>query len=143
MDIQARRRASGTFVEMNCSSMTGNLLAGELFGHVRGAFTTAYETRQGLLDVADGGTLFLDEIGGHGPRGPGAVLKVLEEKRYRSIGDVKEKRKRSSDLFPRQTGTWTGMSGEAVQERPVLQDKRIPDHDPSLEGEGRRHPRPP
>src|SRR5262249_27410687 len=69
------------FVEVNCSSLRGELLSNELFGHVRGAFTSAVETRQGLLDVADGGTLFLDEIGDMEIGVQSQFLKVLEEKR--------------------------------------------------------------
>ena len=55
-------RSSEFFVEVNCSALKGDLLSSELFGHVRGAFTSAHQDKQGLLEVADGGTLFLDEI---------------------------------------------------------------------------------
>ncbi|MCI0416834.1 sigma-54 dependent transcriptional regulator [bacterium] len=85
-------RSSSTFVEVNCSSLRGELLSNELFGHVRGAFTSAVETRQGLLDVADGGTLFLDEIADMDPGVQSQFLKVLEEKRYRRLGDIQERR---------------------------------------------------
>lgn len=85
-------RESLPFVEVNCSSLRGELLASELFGHVRGAFTSAIETKQGLLDVADGATLFLDEIGDMDPTVQAQFLKVLEEKRYRRLGDVQERR---------------------------------------------------
>lgn len=85
------RRASSAFVEINCASLKGDLLANELFGHVRGAFTSALETKQGLLDVVNGGTLFLDEIGDMDPAVQSQFLKVLEEKRYRRLGDTVEK----------------------------------------------------
>lgn len=85
-------RSALPFVEVNCSSLRGELLSSELFGHVRGAFTSAVETRQGLLDVADGGTLFLDEIGDMDPSVQAPFLKVLEEKRYRRLGEVQERR---------------------------------------------------
>lgn len=90
--FQHSPRSSMPFVEVNCSSLRGELLSNELFGHVRGAFTSAMETREGLLDVADGGTLFLDEIGDMDAGVQSQMLKVLEEKRYRRLGDVQERR---------------------------------------------------
>lgn len=88
-------RASAPFVEVNCSSLRGELLSSELFGHVRGAFTSAVDDRQGLIEVADGGTLFLDEIGDMDILVQAQFLKVIEEKRYRRLGDV---RMRSSEF---------------------------------------------
>ena len=85
-------RAVKAFVEINCASLKGDLLANELFGHVRGAFTSATDTKEGLLDVANGGTLFLDEIGDMDPGVQAQFLKVLEEKRYRRLGDTQERR---------------------------------------------------
>lgn len=81
-----------SFVELNCSSLRGELLASELFGHAKGAFTSAVKDKQGLLQVADGGTLFLDEIGDMDPGVQAQFLKVIEEKRYRRLGEVKERR---------------------------------------------------
>ncbi len=81
-----------SFIEMNCSSLRGELLASELFGHVKGAFTSAIKEKQGLLQVADGGTLFLDEIGDMDMSVQAQFLKVIEEKRYRRLGEVKERR---------------------------------------------------
>lgn len=89
---QNGKRAGNPFVEVNCSSLRGELLSNELFGHIRGAFTSAAETRQGLLDVADGGTLFLDEIGDMELSVQAQFLKVLDEKRFRRLGDVQEQR---------------------------------------------------
>ena len=85
------RRASSAFVEINCASLRGDLLANELFGHTRGAFTSASENKQGLLDVVNGGTLFLDEIGDMDLSVQSQFLKVLEEKRYRRLGDTIER----------------------------------------------------
>lgn len=82
-------RAAMPFVEVNCSSLRGELLSSELFGHVRGAFTSAVEDRQGLIEVADGGTLFLDEIGDMDIAVQAQFLKVIEEKRYRRLGEVR------------------------------------------------------
>ncbi len=80
---------TGPFVEINCSSLRGELFASELYGHARGAFTSAVQDRQGLIDVADGGTLFLDEIGDMEVAVQAQFLKVIEEKCYRRLGEVK------------------------------------------------------
>jgi transcriptional regulator with PAS, ATPase and Fis domain len=82
-------------VEVNCSGLRGELLVSELFGHAKGAFTSAVQDRQGLLDVADGGTLFLDEIGDMDLAVQAQFLKVIEEKSYRRLGEV---RMRTSDF---------------------------------------------
>ena len=88
-------RNSGAFVEVNCSGLRGELLVSELFGHCKGAFTSAVQDKQGLLDVADGGTLFLDEIGDMDLAVQAQFLKVIEEKSYRRLGEV---RMRTSDF---------------------------------------------
>lgn len=85
-------RSPAAFVELNCSGLHGDLLSRELFGNVRGAFTSADRDREGLLSSADGGTLFLDEIGEMDPSVQAQFLKVLEEKTYRRLGDTKQQR---------------------------------------------------
>jgi DNA-binding NtrC family response regulator len=80
------------FVEVSCAGLPRDLLASELFGHARGAFTSAVADKDGLLDVADGGTLFLDEIGELDGPLQSQFLTVLEEKRYRRLGEVRERR---------------------------------------------------
>lgn len=80
-------RKNQQFVEINCSSLRGDLLRSELFGHTKGAFTSAIEDRAGLLEVADGGTLFLDEIGDMDIEVQAQLLKTIEEKSYRRVGE--------------------------------------------------------
>jgi transcriptional regulator with PAS, ATPase and Fis domain len=80
------------FVEISCAGLPRDLLASELFGHTRGAFTSAVADKEGLLDVADGGTLFLDEIGELDAAMQSQFLTVLEGKRYRRLGEVRERR---------------------------------------------------
>jgi DNA-binding NtrC family response regulator len=85
-------RRSGAFVDVNCSGLRGELLASELFGHAKGAFTTAIKDREGLLDAADCGTFFLDEIGDMDVSVQAQFLKAIEEKSYRRLGEVKIRR---------------------------------------------------
>jgi len=78
------------FVEINCNTLSDTLFESELFGHVKGAFTDAKNSKKGILDVADGGTLFLDEIGDLKPSFQVKLLKVLEEKKFRRVGGVED-----------------------------------------------------
>ncbi len=84
-------RAGAPFVDVNCAGLTKEFVESELFGHERGAFTGALASKQGLLDAANGGTLFLDEIGDIDLQVQPKVLKVVEEKRFRRMGDVRER----------------------------------------------------
>jgi DNA-binding NtrC family response regulator len=85
------RRADEAFVDLNCAGISREFLETELFGHEKGAFTGAAGAKQGLLEVADRGTVFLDEIGDMDTQVQASVLKVLEEKRFRRLGDVKDR----------------------------------------------------
>ena len=83
-------RASGPFVELNCTTLPAHLVEDELFGHERGAFTDAKERKLGLIEAATGGTLFLDEIGDLEPAVQAKLLKVLEDRKVRRLGSVQE-----------------------------------------------------
>jgi DNA-binding NtrC family response regulator len=85
------RRAGEAFVDLNCAGISREFLETELFGHEKGAFTGASAMKQGLLEVAHRGTVFLDEIGDMDPQVQASLLKVLEEKRFRRLGDVKDR----------------------------------------------------
>ena len=78
------------FIEVNCSSIPLNLLEAELFGYERGAFTDAKERKLGLIEAAEGGTLFLDEIGEIDLTLQVKLLKLLEDKRVRRLGSVRD-----------------------------------------------------
>lgn len=80
----------GSFVPINCSAMTAELLESELFGHIKGAFTGAHQAREGLFTYANGGTLFLDEIGEMPLSMQAHLLRVLEERRIRPVGANRE-----------------------------------------------------
>jgi DNA-binding NtrC family response regulator len=83
-------RAEEAFVDINCAGLSREFMESELFGHERGAFTGAASAKLGLLDVAHRGTAFLDEIGEIDPALQPRLLKVLEEKRFRRLGDVRD-----------------------------------------------------
>jgi len=85
-------RAEAQFVEINCTSLKGELLASELFGHAKGAFTSAIAEKQGLIEAADRGTLFLDEIGDMDLTIQAQFLNVIEEKQFRRLGEVRMRR---------------------------------------------------
>jgi DNA-binding NtrC family response regulator len=80
-------RKSEAFIEVNCSMLKGELLRSELFGHARGAFTSAVAAKEGLIELADGGTLFLDEIGDMDSAAQSQLLKTIEEKSFRRVGE--------------------------------------------------------
>lgn len=79
-------RANGPFIRLHCAALTETLLESELFGHERGAFTGAVETRKGRFEQADGGTLFLDEIGDIPPATQVKLLRVLQERCFERVG---------------------------------------------------------
>ncbi len=82
-------RKDGPFVPVNCAAIPSELLESELFGHEKGAFTSAIRTRIGRFELANGGTLFLDEIGDMNPNLQGKLLRVLQERQFERIGGVK------------------------------------------------------
>ncbi len=84
-------RAEEPFVDMNCAGLSREFLETELFGHEKGAYTGAVSSKQGLLEVAHRGVVFLDEIGDLDPQVQPKLLKVLEEKRFRRLGDVRDR----------------------------------------------------
>ena len=83
-------RRDRTFVPVNTGSMPADLLESTLFGHVKGAFTSAIASKKGLFEVADRGTLFLDEIGTMGVDTQSKILRVLQDRKFMHLGGVHE-----------------------------------------------------
>jgi two-component system, NtrC family, nitrogen regulation response regulator NtrX len=79
-------RATDLFVEVNCAAIPEELIESEMFGHLKGSFTSAHENKTGKFQRADGGTLFLDEVGDMSLRTQAKVLRVLEEQRFEPVG---------------------------------------------------------
>ena len=82
------KRSTRAFIRVNCAAIPQALIASELFGHEKGAFTGAVERRVGRFETADGGTLFLDEIGDLPPETQIALLRVLQEREFERVGSV-------------------------------------------------------
>src|SRR5438552_169035 len=81
-------RSGGKFVAVDCGALPDDLIESELFGHRRGAFTTALSDKPGLFEEANGGTLFLDEIANTSRRFQAKLLRVLQDRQLRRLGDV-------------------------------------------------------
>lgn len=84
-------RADEAFVDLNCAGLNREFLESELFGHEKGAFTGAITAKPGLLEVGHKGTVFLDEIADIDPNVQPKLLKVLEEKKFRRMGDIRDR----------------------------------------------------
>jgi DNA-binding NtrC family response regulator len=82
-------RATTPFVEVNCAAIPTELIESELFGHIKGAFTSAHKDRKGTFEQAQGGTLFLDEIGDMSLAAQSKVLRALEEHKIQPVGSAK------------------------------------------------------
>jgi DNA-binding NtrC family response regulator len=82
-------RKDQPFVAVDCTSLTESLLESELFGHVKGSFTGATSNKKGLFETADGGTLFLDEIGNISLATQAKLLRFIEEREFKAVGDTR------------------------------------------------------
>lgn len=86
---QLSARSKQSFIEVNCAAIPSELIESELFGHIKGSFTSAIKDRKGKFELADGGTLFLDEIGDMSISAQAKVLRALQENRITPVGSGK------------------------------------------------------
>ena len=84
------KRSGQSFVEVNCAAIPSELIESELFGHMKGAFTSAIKDRPGKFEIANGGTLFLDEVADMSLAAQAKVLRALQENRINRVGSEKE-----------------------------------------------------
>ena len=87
---QKSNRADGPMIEVNCAAIPGELIESELFGHIKGAFTSAHKDRAGKFESANRGTIFLDEIGDMSLSAQAKVLRALQESRIQRVGSDKD-----------------------------------------------------
>tara|TARA_R110002012_G_scaffold64308_2_gene169038 strand:+ start:7076 stop:8239 length:1164 start_codon:yes stop_codon:yes gene_type:complete len=87
---QKSERSNGNLVEVNCAAIPSELIESELFGHVKGAFTSAVKDRAGKFETANGGTIFLDEIGDMSLSAQAKVLRALQENKIQRVGNDKD-----------------------------------------------------
>ena len=83
-------RNDNEFVAVDCSSLVETLLESELFGHVKGSFTGAFQTKHGLFELANNGTFFFDEISNLSPKIQAKLLRVIQEREFMKVGDQKK-----------------------------------------------------
>ena len=83
-------RNDGPFVEVNCAAIPSELIESELFGHLKGSFTSAHKDRTGKFEAADNGTLFLDEIGDMSLSAQSKVLRAIQENKIQKVGSEKD-----------------------------------------------------
>ena len=84
-------RKDKPFVAIDCNSLSENLLESEMFGHIKGAFTGATSNKKGMFEMADAGTLFLDEIGNVSLSTQAKLLRVIQEREFKAVGDTRTK----------------------------------------------------
>lgn len=87
---QKSTRANGPMIEVNCAAIPSELIESELFGHVKGAFTSAVKDREGKFEAANGGTIFLDEVGDMSLSAQAKVLRALQENKIQRVGNDKD-----------------------------------------------------
>src|SRR6187551_316050 len=125
-------RAAGPFIAVNCGAITETLLESELFGHARGAFTGAVQDRPGLFEAANGGTLLLDEIGEVSPGVQVKLLRALQEREIRRVGENKSRKVDVRILAATNRDLAHGVAGGAFRQDLYYRLKVVELHVPAL-----------
>jgi len=125
-------RATGPFIAVNCGAITETLLESELFGHARGAFTGATQDRPGLFEAAHGGTLLLDEIGEVSVGMQVKLLRALQEREIRRVGENKNRRVDVRIVAATNRDLTRGVTGGAFRQDLYYRIKVVELHVPAL-----------
>ncbi len=125
-------RKNGPFIEVNCAAIPGELIESELFGHEKGAFTSAIAQRKGKFELADGGTLFLDEIGDMSLAAQAKVLRALQENRITRVGGDKEIKVNPRVIAATNKDLWKEIAEGRFREDLFHRLSVIPIHVPNL-----------
>ena len=132
-------RRSRPFLSLNCATLTEELLASELFGHEKGAFTGAVAQKQGLMQIADSGTLYLDEIAEMSPNLQAKLLKAIEEKEFFRVGGTRPVHVDVRFIAATNQNLDRSPGPGHLQKRPLLPSQRHGDQHPAASGTQKRH----
>ena len=138
----ASPRAGKPFIEVNCTALPATLMEAELFGHERGAFTDAKESRMGLFEAADGGFLFLDEVGDVELSLQGKLLKAVEDRTVRRVGGIRDRRIDVRILAATNRDLERDAQRETLPPGPLLPAGRDHPAPAAAPRAGQRHPAP-
>ena len=136
------RRASRAFVAVNCAAIPRDLVASELFGHEKGAFTGAVQRRLGRFELADGGTIFLDEVGELSSETQVALLRVLQEREFERVGGRDRIRVDVRVIAATNRDLSAAVDDGDVPPGSLLSTQRVSSRDASVAGTAGRHFRP-
>ena len=132
-------RAARAFVSVNCAAIPPSLIASELFGHEKGAFTGAIQRRLGRFELADGGTIFLDEIGELCQETQIALLRVLQEREFERVGGSRVIRSNVRVIAATNRDLKAAVEAGSFRSDLVLPAERLPRSHAVATGETRRH----
>ena len=136
------QRASRAFVSVNCAAIPPTLIASELFGHEKGAFTGALERHAGRFELADGGTIFLDEVGDLPPDTQLALLRVLQEREFERVGSSRPIKVDVRVIAATNRDLNAAIEGDCLPDRPFLQAERVSDRGTAAARTAVGHPAP-